>query len=582
MRRILLITLLLCLMVSAFAVNPSGTLPVLYITTENKTPVTSKDYYLNATYYLDAKGIAGYENIGSASAPLNMEIKGRGNYSWTGFNKKPYRIKLADKQPLLGMIKSKHFTLLAHADDAKDKKGYMRNAAGFELSKMLGIAWTPEAKPLEVIMNGDYIGLYFLTEHIRVDKDRVNIVEQEDEETDAQKITGGWLVEIDNYDSDPHITIKEGGKTTMWVTYKTPEVLSSAQEAYLTNQIQLLDNLIYGDKNSNELWQHLDMDALARFYIVQELTDNYESFHGSCYLYKDMGDDQKWKFGPVWDFGSAFNRDKSQYIFEGAVWHNHWIPEICKFPTFKEYVKTIWQDFYANSFNSIYTFTNEQLTLLATAASVDAERWPEYNGNANLSKRINQINQQLKQAGEWLNSQWGSGNNDTGDNGDDNGDSNEDNNGDNNGDSNEDNNEDNNGDNDITDTPVYSESWTMAVWQNGKIVEYELSTVDSITFYQKEKIVVKAQVPSEWGTDIYVYIWGAKDNNNNGEFRATRENEWYCYTTEEKQLNIIFKKGKDWTGHPNQTEDIKTTSSACYIITQEGQNKAIATQVDCP
>ena len=212
----------------AWAVQPSGTLPVLYITTENKTPVTSKDDYLNATYYLDAKGISGYQNIGSVSAPLNMEMKGRGNYSWTGFNKKPYRIKLADKQPLLGMIKSKHFTLLAHADDAKDKKGYMRNAAGFELSKMIGLAWTPEAKPLEVVMNGDYIGLYFLTEHIRVDKDRVNIVEQEDEETDSQKITGGWLVEIDNYDTDPHITITEGGDVyTMWVTYKTPEVLST-------------------------------------------------------------------------------------------------------------------------------------------------------------------------------------------------------------------------------------------------------------------------------------------------------------------------------------------------------------------
>ena len=122
MKQSLLTLLLLCLTGMAYAVSPSGTLPVMYITTENQTPVTSKDYYLNATYYLDAKGIAGYDNIGSASAPLNMEIKGRGNYSWSGFDKKPYRIKLADKQALLGMNKSKHFTLLAHADDAKDKK----------------------------------------------------------------------------------------------------------------------------------------------------------------------------------------------------------------------------------------------------------------------------------------------------------------------------------------------------------------------------------------------------------------------------------------------------------------------------
>ena len=557
MKQLFTLSILFCLLSTTYAVNPSGTLPVMYITTENNTPVTSKDYYLNATYYLDAKGIADYENIGSESAPLNMEIKGRGNYSWTGFNKKPYRIKLSDKQPLLGMIKSKHFTLLAHADDAKDKKGYMRNAAGFELSKMIGIAWTPEAKPLEVVMNGDYIGLYFLTEHIRVDKDRVNIVEQEDEETDAQLITGGWLVEIDNYDEDPHITIKEGGKTTMWVTYKTPEVLSSQQEAYLTQQIQLLDNLIYGDKNSNELWQHLDMDALARFYIVQELTDNYESFHGSCYLYKDMGETEKWKFGPVWDFGSAFNRDKSQYIFQGDVWHNHWIPEICKFPAFMQHVKSIWKDFYANRFNDIYTFTADQLTLLKTAAAVDAQRWPDYSGNTDLTKRINQINDRLRKNAEWLNQQWGdNGNND--DNNDD----------------------DNNGTTDPT--PSVDESWFMYVWHNGQPVEYQLAQVDSITFAQQEMLVVKAKVPAAWGNDIYVYIWDAENDSENGEFLATRQGEWYTYSTKAKSLNIIFKKGRGWTGHANQSEDIRTTSSACYILTQEGENKAVATQTDCP
>ena len=555
MNRLLVTSLLLCFIGTIYAVSPSGTLPVMYITTENNTPVTSKDTYLNATYYLDAQCIAGYENIGSAAAPLTMEIKGRGNYSWTGFNKKPYRIKLTDKQALLGMIKSKHFTLLAHADDAKDKKGYMRNGIGFELSKMIGLAWTPEAKPLELVMNGDYIGLYFLTEHIRVDKDRVNIVEQEDEETDAQKITGGWLVEIDNYDSDPHITIKEGGKTTMWVTYKTPEVLSSEQETYLTQQIKMLDNLIYGDKNSDELWQHLDMDALARFYIVQELTDNYESFHGSCYLYKDMGNDQKWKFGPVWDFGSAFNRDKSQYIYQGDVWHNHWIPEICKFPAFMTRVKAIWQEFYPTHFNDIFTFTADQLTLLKTAASVDAQRWPDYSGNADLTKRINQINERLRKNAEWLNQQWG------GDNSDDN----------------------NDDDTTTTDpTPSVDESWIMYVWQNGKPVEYQLAQVDSITFAQQQMLVVKAKVPAAWGNDIYVYIWDAVNDSENGEFLATRQGEWYTYSTKAKSVNIIFKKGRGWTGHANQSEDIRTNSSTCYILTQEGENKAVATQTDCP
>ena len=535
-----ILTYLFCLIALAMqAVNPSGTLPVLYIQTENNTPITSKEDYLQATYYLDAMGVSGYESIGSAAAPLTMEIKGRGNYTWRDFEKKPYRIKLTDKQPLLGMTKSKHFALLAHADDSK---GFMRNAIGFELSKMLGMAWTPNAKPVELVLNGDYRGLYFLTETIRVDKDRVNIVEQEDEETDAQKITGGWLVEIDNYSDDPHITIQEGGKTTMWLTYKTPEVLSSAQEQFLTSEIQRIDNLVYGDKNSDELWKYIDIDALARFYIVQEITDNYESFHGSCYLHREMGENEKWKFGPVWDFGSSFNRDKSQYMFEGDVWHNHWIPEICKFPAFMNHVKAVWKEFYAGKYNEIYTYITEQKDLIASAAQADYQRWPQY-GNRDLANRVTKVADRMRSNVAWLNNQWSENVND-----------------------------------EVIDD---LSSTAMYVWVNGTKVEYNLAMVDSITFAKKEGITIKVKVPESWPEPIYVWIWGDDVQDGDNEHLAKKQGDWYMFTRYTKQLNIIFKTGKGWTGSANQTEDLKTDRSGCYILTQEGDKKAKFTEVDC-
>lgn len=559
MKRTLFLSFVLCLCAALQAVSPSGTLPVLYIQTENSTAITSKEDYINATYYLDNMGLSDYQSIGTKTEPLDMEIKGRGNYSWTGFDKKPYRIKLADKQQLLGMNKSKHFTLLAHADDSNDRKGFMRNAVGFELSKLIGMTYTPDAKPLELVLNGDYIGLYFLTEHIRVDKDRVNIVEQEDEEIDSEKITGGWLVEIDNYDTDPHITIKEGGKTTMWITYKTPEVLSYLQEQYLTQQMKLIDNLVYGDKNSNELWNHLDMDALAKFYIVQELTDNYESFHGSCYLHKDIGANAKWNFGPVWDFGSSFNRDKSQYMYQGDVWHNHWIPEICKFPAFMNRVKEIWNEFYNGKYNDIYTFIETHESLIKQAVVKDKERWPQYHGSQTLSTYIDRTTDVLRKNAKWLNEQWKS--NDGGGNNDNNGDNN----------------------NNYPENPEFQPNGTtsMYVWQDGMRLEYDIAKVDSITFEEKEVegIVVKAKVPATWTETIYVWIWG--DGITEYEHIAMRQGEWFVFVYEGEELNIIFKQGKDWTGYPNQSEDIYTTRSACYLLTQEGENKAVATQVDC-
>lgn len=558
MKRTLFFSLVVCLCATLrAAVSPSGTLPVLYIQTENNAPITSKENYINATYYLDNKGLSDYQSIGSKAQPLNMEIRGRGNYTWTAFDKKPYRIKLADKQSLLGMTKSKHFALLAHADDSK---GFMRNAIGFQLSKLIGITWTPTAKPLEVVLNGDYIGLYFLTETIRVDKDRVNIVEQEDEATDPIAITGGWLVEIDNYREDPQVIITEGDRynTETAFTYKTPEVLSSAQEQFLKEEMERINTLVYGDKNSDELWKYLDMEALARFYIVQELTDNYESFHGSCYLYREMGEGEKWYFGPVWDFGSSFNRDKSQYIFEGDVWHNHWIPEICKFPAFNTCLKTLWTDFYYGDFNQIYDYIVQQKDLIASAVQADYQRWPDY-GNNDFSNRVTKVTNRLRSYAQWLNeNNWVIPEDNTG--GDD------------------DEEEDNTNDNpEIEDDDLMLTD--MLVWRNGKSEVYSVADVDSITFVQKQGIVVKAKVPDTWKETIYVWIWG--DGIEDYEHVAKKQGDWYVFAYEGKELNIIVKNGEGWTGHPNQTEDIYTTRSACYILTQEGEEKAVATQVDC-
>ena len=70
----------------------SGTLPVLYINTEGGVAITSKEEYVQGTYYIDALGLEGYSNLGSKESPLALQIKGRGNYTWTGFDKKPYHL----------------------------------------------------------------------------------------------------------------------------------------------------------------------------------------------------------------------------------------------------------------------------------------------------------------------------------------------------------------------------------------------------------------------------------------------------------------------------------------------------------
>lgn len=371
---------------AASAAEISGTLPVLYIETENHQQITSKEDYISATYYLDPMGIDGIQAFGTPEDPLTLQIRGRGNYTWIGFDKKPYRLKLSSKAALLGMKKSKHFVLLAGADDTR---GFMRNIVGFQLSRQIGLAWTPTDVPCELVLNGSYEGLYFLTENIRVDSDRVNIVEQADEATDPTEITGGWLMEIDNYDTDPHVEITEGDGERIIFTYKTPEILSTQQADYLVGQMTTINNLIYDDDKNNCQWaEYIDLHELAKFYIVQELTDNYESFHGSCYMYKEIGDDSKWRFGPVWDFGSALTYKKTQPFYEGREHHNTWIPEMCKFPEFMQIVKEEWLTFYPTAFSGIYDYIDEYTEKIRDAAVCDYQRWPAY-GAQNLQSSVN-------------------------------------------------------------------------------------------------------------------------------------------------------------------------------------------------
>ena len=380
----------------------SGTLPVLFVNTEGNAPIVSKETYLPATYYLDNMGNASFESIGSKEAPLEIQIRGRGNYSWSGFDKKPYRIKLGTKQKLMGMKSSKHFALLAHADD---DLAFLRNTVGFELSRRLGLAWTPAQEPVELVLNGDYIGLYFLTETIRVDKDRVNIVEQPDLTTHPDSITGGWLLEIDNYDDPAQIQITEGNGELLRFTHKTPEVLSAEQEQYLRQQVEAMDDAIYAKDKSSRKWEeYIDINVLARYYVVQEILDDSESFHGSCYLYKEQGEG-KWFFGPVWDFGSSYHRDSQQFIYVSPPWGQSWIEEIAKFPRFQQEVRAVWSDFYQHYYAGLSEFIDDFIAEIEAASKCNYARWQQY-GNADVNAQKKAFKRYLTNRINWLFWQW--------------------------------------------------------------------------------------------------------------------------------------------------------------------------------
>lgn len=380
----------------------SGTLPVLYINTEN--PVDSKDNYVHGSCFLNVPNGSAYSPLGSEEAPLSLWIKGRGNYTWSAFEKKPYRLKFEEKVTPMGLTQSRHFVLMANADD---DYATLRNTVGFELSRLMGLDYTPSQRPVELVLNGDYKGLYMLTEKIRVAHDRVNIVEQDNRETDPYNITGGWLIEIDNYDDDQQIRFKESNGEMLRFTYHSPDTLSEEQYDYLSDCLKATDAAIYQtDKSSTEWEEKIDMDVLARYYIVQEIMDDCESFHGSCFISKDRGFDSKLKFGPVWDFGNAFRRDHLRFIYDKPSFSQSWIGEIARYPRFQERVKQLWWHFLSVNYSQVDTYIDEFINQIAEASQCDGIRWPQYNQD-NINGRKDSFKWNLSRKVQFLTEQWG-------------------------------------------------------------------------------------------------------------------------------------------------------------------------------
>lgn len=402
-----IIVVLLCLLALNADGNdnvaPSGTLPILYVNTDSCQAIVDKDVYVDGSYYLDALDLDGFESIGSQENPLRLKIKGRGNWTWITFDKKPYRIKLETKQSLLGMSESRHFVLLAHVED---RFGYVRESTAFELSRRIGLSYTPAEQPIEVVLNGDYIGIYFLTEQIRVASNRVNIIEQDDDETDPEKVTGGWLLELDGHDDENLIVL--GSRDGYWfpLVSHSPEKLSDEQYNYLVNYINLIDSLIYDSGVDNCEWaNYLDIDSLACYYLVNEVMDNIEAFSGSCYMHKNRGDESKLIFGPVWDFGNAFNRSELTFIYDNSQYMCHWLNGVIRFPKFKECVRRHWEDFYNDGLQDIDQFIDNYAGRIQAACVSNCERWPQY-GYTDVWERKEQFKNKLHAKIDFLNDQF--------------------------------------------------------------------------------------------------------------------------------------------------------------------------------
>lgn len=296
-------------------------LPALYINTVTGNDPEDKINYVNCSVRLvdgdETKVWTLSDEVADDGTIDSYGIRGRGNSTWTHAVKKPWRLKFNKKTELLGsdFAKAKSWTLLANSFD----KSLIRNALTWHIGTFVGLEFCPAALFVDLVMNGEYRGVYQISDQVEVREKRVPV----DEDT-------GWLLEYCNDEykiDDPSLQLNSGGVYYGDVQIKNPEFdgdrISSDPE--LAGKIdQWLNGLfmpslaeddrtLFSDPHSGYR-SLVDGESLVNWYIATELTANWDGLY-SIYMFRDtgVGYDTKMHFGPLWDEDLAFGNNTETY-----------------------------------------------------------------------------------------------------------------------------------------------------------------------------------------------------------------------------------------------------------------------------
>ena len=211
-------------------------LPRLCIDT--KGPVESDLNYVDASIGLEGDAYKG-------------RIRGRGNYTWKHFDKKPYKIQLNKEASLLGLDSSREWILLAEYNDLS----LVRSAYLFEMSRLAGLPYTPGYRHVELYLNGDYAGVYILVETVRQSVGPLN--------------KDGFIIEDDTYWEEEPVWFASG--LGHYYTFKYPEDVSAADKRFISRFMENVeDELQIGETSL------LDLESFAAWYIVNEVLGNVD------------------------------------------------------------------------------------------------------------------------------------------------------------------------------------------------------------------------------------------------------------------------------------------------------------------
>lgn len=344
---------------------------------------------------VNAQGEADYSGTGS--------IKGHGNSTWFQ-PKKPYKLIPDSPAGMLGMGDAAQWVLISNVFDETS----IRNSIAYELAASVGRyhGWSPEHAYADVYLNGEYAGLYQLTEKTGVGPGQLELAE------------GDCLFELmgtDRADALRSFAIRDDRTIEIVWPEENP---ADSVDAIKARVAEFEDALYAGNgicAETGRAWSDcIDMDSFARKYLVEEVLSNYDAGQNSQFFWLDASEDRIFA-GPCWDYDLTLGKLWNTYwttpycLLAQRDWADgaSWYGELMRREEFAALVARIYEEeFRPVLLRLMDTYIPELAAAMAPAVKMNNTRWSGYSVKGSLEGDAAEIIRYLRERMAFLDAVW--------------------------------------------------------------------------------------------------------------------------------------------------------------------------------
>jgi len=367
---------------------------------------------------------------------IQIEIRGSSSQLYP---KKSYAVQTVDafgismNTSLLELPKENDWVFYGPYAD----KSLIRNIVSYKLFNEMG-HYASRSKLFELVINGEYKGVYVLLEKIKRDKNRVDIAKLTPQDIEGDELTGGYIVKIDKvngtetegwYSDFPPYT---GAWQKILYQYHYPDEdeITLEQKNYIINKINEFESVMYSPTFNEPFGGYYDLiglDSFADVFLITELSRNVDGYRLSAFMHKDKNSNGgKLKCGPIWDYNFTFGNADYYSAWSTSGWHLYtefrddpfqipfWWKKLMMDKIFTNRIARRWADLRQNIFSNqhILEMTDSLSSLLAESQVRNFNKWkilgtyvwPNYFIGNTFESEINYLKSWVNYRLNWLDS----------------------------------------------------------------------------------------------------------------------------------------------------------------------------------